>query len=137
MKPGFLETEIATRSSNGRDDRLLDRLHFRDIDGTLYQIPAGSETDGGSTPRLAWLIPGFEPTGTHWFDWILHDSAYRQTLLVRRHIITWLPARLTRLEADQILIRSLRIRGMDPIRRALVWSALRAAGWRHFTPPPP
>lgn len=137
MKPGFLEDFIDTRSANGRDDVLLIDVHFRDLDGTLYRIPAHADTDGGSTPRLAWLIPGFEPTGRHWKPWILHDSAYRQTLLVRRHVITYVPAKLSRLEADRLLDRALRLAGMDPIRRALVWTALRSAGWRHYKPPPP
>lgn len=131
MKPGFLNETLDTRSSNGRDDVLLTALLFRDIDGTLYKVPEHADTDGGSTPRLAWLIPGFEPTGDHWFDWILHDGGYRGTLMVQRGV-RWDMAELTRKECDRLLDRSLRLRKMGPVKRSLVYSSLRAAGWRHY-----
>jgi len=131
MKPGFLETTLDTRSSNGRDDVLLSELRFLDTDGTLYKTPAGADTDGGSTPRICWLIPNFEPTGKHWFDWILHDGGYRDTLEVFRGG-GWYPAALSRLQCDQLLDRSLRLRGMGQIKRAFVYHTLRAEGWRYF-----
>jgi len=133
MTFGFLEHYLDTRSCNGRDDILLSDLHFRDVDGKLYMVPAGADTDGGSTPRPAWLIPGFEPTGRHWFDWILHDSGYRGTLLVLENI-NYVPAQLTRLQSDELLDRSLKIRGASWARRSLVFRTLRATGWRHFKP---
>lgn len=134
MKPGFLETTLDTRSANGRDDVLLSELHFRDINGTVYRVPIGAETDGGSTPRLVWLIPGFEPFGDHWLAWVLHDSAYRGTLLFRAGP-EYLPWHLSRLQADQLLDRALATKGMSPAKRAMVYHSLRATGWRYYRKP--
>lgn len=131
MKPGFIETLLDTRSANGRDDVLLSPLHFVDEDGTLYEVPVGADTDGGSTPRFAWLVPGFEPTGQHWFDWILHDSGYRGTLRSFREG-RWGAASLTRLQCDQLLDRALRIHGMGPVQRFLVFRSIRAEGWKYY-----
>jgi hypothetical protein len=131
MKPGFLEDFIDTRSSNGRDDTFLSELHFRDINGNMFKIPIGSTTDGGSTPRIVWVVPGFEPVGAHYFEYALHDAAYRGTLLIR-HGIEYKPANLTRLQADRLLDRALELRGMSSWKRAAVYRTLRATGWKAF-----
>ncbi len=131
MKTGFLQDTLDTRSADGRNDTLLMPLDFVDVDGTVYRVPLDSDTDGGSTPRFAWLVPGFEPTGRHWFEWILHDSAYRGTLLVMREE-KWIRAELTRKQSDELLDRALKIDGMNKLARLSVYGSLRAAGWRHF-----
>ena len=131
METGFSDTTLDTRSSNGRDDLLLSDLHFVDADGTIYRVPKGSSTDGGSTPRLCWVIPGFEPTGKHWFDWILHDGGYRDTLQTFVHS-EWVSAGLSRLQCDQLLDRALQMHGMGVVQRAIVYRVLRAEGWKFF-----
>ena len=133
MRPGFQDKTLDTRSSNGRDDVLLTELRFLDTDGTLYRVPPEAGTDGGSTPRIVWLIPGFEPTGKHWFDWILHDGGYRGTLEVWRDG-AWVPANLSRLQCDQLLDRALTIRGMGQFKRAIVYRVLRVEGWKFYKP---
>lgn len=131
--PGFLESCLDTRSSNGRDDVLLTPLHFLDENGDLYRVPVNAATDGGSTPRLAWLVPGFEPTGRNWFDWILHDGAYRGTLEIWSVSLgKFIPANLTRKQSEKLLDRAFLIRGEGRVKRAAVYYSLRAAGWRHF-----
>jgi len=134
MTYGFLESTLDTRSADGLNDVLLSELHFRDDDGALYKVPVMAETDGGSTPRLVWAVPGFEPTGQHWFPWILHDSAYRGTLMISKGG-QYLHANLSRLDADRLLDRALDRKGMGILARAAVFSALRAAGWRHYRKP--
>lgn len=131
MKPGFLEDYLDARSSNGRDDVLLTELHFRDTNGDLYKVPIGSPTDGCSSPRWSWLVPGFEPAGTHWFEWVQHDSAYRGTLLIRKGL-EYVPAVMTRREADLLLDRSLQLRGMSKVKRKLVFTGLTLGGGRNF-----
>jgi hypothetical protein len=128
---GFLQTKLDTRSADGRNDVLLSELHFRDDDSKIYKVPIGAETDGGSTPRIAWLIPGFEPFGKHWLPWVLHDSAYRNTLIIVMVNGDRL-AKLTRKEADDLLDRALMSKGLDKARRILVRTALRWFGWREW-----
>jgi hypothetical protein len=126
MKPGFKTAYLDTRSSDGRNDVLLSELHFRDFNNDLYKVPVGSPTDGGSTPRLSWLVPGFEPFGDHWFAWVLHDSGCRKTLQVMRAgEYLYVPANLTRLQSDQLLDRALTTMGMDKVKRKLVFSGVR------------
>lgn len=124
MKPGFKTEYLDTRSSDGRNDTLLSELHFRDYDGKLYRVPVGSPTDGGSTPRLSWLVPGFEPFGDHWFGWVLHDSGCRGTLEV---MVSgeYVKANFTRLQSDRLLDRALETMGMGPIKRGLVFRGVR------------
>lgn len=132
MQPGFKDKYLDTRSSDGRNDILLSELHFRDFDGSLYKVPIGSPTDGGTTPRLSWLIPGFEPFGDHWFGWVLHDSACRGTLEVMKGS-TYVPAKLTRLESDLLLDRALITMGMDKTKRAIVFRGVRIGALTHKT----
>lgn len=131
MTHGFLETEIAVSSSNGRDDVLIDHLHFRDARGILFRVPAGSTTDGMSTPSIVHPLPGFEPFGKHWFSAVLHDAAYRGTL-ERFRWTKYEPANLTRSESDALFRDALATQGVGAIRRGIIHAALRAFGWRAY-----
>ncbi len=132
VEVGFLEDTVDTRSSDGRNDTLLSNLHFLDIDGTVYRAPKGADTDGGSTPRIVWLVPGFEPTGKHWKCWILHDSGYRNTLQIFKNG-TWVKANLTQKECDQLLDRAIKSTGTNKASRLAVYGTLRVAGWKSYT----
>lgn len=134
MQFGFQEEFLDTRSRDGRNDILLSPLTFVDDDGTGYRAPEFTETDGGSTPRLAWNIPGFEPFGKHWFPWVLHDSGYRGTLLVLRDGV-WVKANLSRKECDLLLDRALRSKKMHYILRRAVACSVAIGGRFHFQDP--
>jgi len=133
MTAGFLEKTIPLESGNGRDDTLLGPLHYRSISGVLHRVPVGSTTDGMSTPRLARIIPGFEPTGIHWLPAVLHDSAYRGTLEVFRWT-NYHTAYLSRIQADLLLDEALELQGVGPLRRAIIFRALRLFGASNFKP---
>ena len=128
---GFLEKEIAVRSSNGRDDVLIEPLHFQSEFGILYRVPAESTTDGMSTPPIIHSIPGFEPYGKHWFSAVLHDAGYRGTLQIYAGQ-DFRPANLSRAQTDALMRDALSTQGVGPIRRALIYSALRIFGARNF-----
>ena len=134
MTFGFLESTLDTRSADGRNDVLLSELHFRDDDGTLYKVPVFAETNGGDIPWFAQIIPGFQPIGDHWKSWVLHDSAYRGTLMVSRGG-QYFSANLTRYESDSLLTRALKKQGMGTIRRNTVFASVQAGGWRHYRKP--
>lgn len=133
MKRGFQEREITASSADGRDDRLIDSLHFLAADGTLYRVPAGSTTDGMSTPPIVNAIPGFEPYGIHWFSAVLHDAAYRGTL-ERLSSLRYMPANLSRLEADELIREALATQGVGILRRSIIFRALRLFGGPNFHP---
>jgi hypothetical protein len=131
MTPGFQETFLDTRSSDGVNDRLLSPLTYLDFDGELYRAPEWSETDGGSQPKLIGLIPGFEPMGKHWFQYVLHDAGYRGTLMILKGLAGWKFAKLSRSECDRLLERS--IARVSPKAVSLaVYAGVRAGGWRYY-----
>jgi hypothetical protein len=130
MTQGFIEQHLDTRSSTGRDDVLLSELHYRDYDGRLYKVPVGAATDGGSTPRLLWLIPGFEPMGKHWLEYVLHDAGYRGTLQVW-NVDRFVSANLPRLQCDQLLERAVARKSPKAVSLA-VFAGVQAGGWRHY-----
>jgi len=77
------------------------------------------------------LVPGFEPTGEHWFDWVLHDGGYRGTLEVWRDG-SWQNANMPQLQCDQLLDRSLAMRGTNRFARFAVYRTLRAVGHNSY-----
>lgn len=131
MTHGFLEKTVTLESGNGRDDKLLSPLHFKDRLGHLYRVPVGSTTDGMSTPPLAHTIPGFQPTGNHWLAAVLHDSAYRGTL-ERMHITHYQRANLSRERADALFREALGTLGVHLVRRNIIHIALRLFGWTAY-----
>jgi len=48
------------------------------VDDHLYLIPAGSQSDGASIPKLLWRVVGSPLTGPYRNQAILHDALYRQ-----------------------------------------------------------
>ena len=133
MKPGFQQSDIAVISSNGRDDTLLDALHYLAQDGTMYRVPAGSTTDGMSTPGVVHIMPGYDATGRHWFSAVLHDAAYRGTL-ERYDRYRYVHAKLTRRQADDLIREALETQGIGIVRRTIIHTALRLFGWPNFKP---
>lgn len=134
MTHGFFQRSVKFLSADGRNDTLLEPLQFKSAAGHLYRVPSGSTTDGMSTPPIVRSLPGFEPTGAHWFSAILHDAAYRGTL-ERFRFTGYQRANLTRTQADQLFDDALATQGVGPIRRGLIYHALRLFGWQAYRRP--
>ncbi len=81
-----------------------------------WTIPSGTVTDFGSVPWFVqWLIPrtGVWTLATVLHDWLLTDG---------------IPAGLvTSRQTDGVFRRVLREEGVDPVRRRLMWAAVRIA----------
>ena len=131
MTHGFIQHSIKFVSADGRNDVLMEPLQFKSAGGILYRVPSGSTTDGMSTPAIVHAIPGFEPTGKHWFSAILHDAAYRGTLQ-RFRFAGYQRANLTRAQADELFADALATQGVGPVRRGLIYHALRLFGWTAY-----
>lgn len=71
----FRSSKLAVESSDGRNFTLLEDLVFDSKSGVTYTAPAGSQTDGASTPAFLW--PTIPPFGPYWLAAVLHDWAYR------------------------------------------------------------
>lgn len=108
---------------NGRPVyELIERFRYDYSTGAIEQIipvPAGFRTDLCSTPRIVWVfIPPWlgEQAG------VIHDWMYRQGSHDRR-------------VADAIYVQALRELGIDPMRRILMWLAVRCFGGRAYRKP--
>ena len=131
MIHGFLNRTLDVRSSDGREDMLLEDLEYFSKDGWLYRVPKGSTTDGMSTPAIVSGIPGFEPYGRHWFSAVLHDAAYRGTLQIWK-FGKYERANLDRAAADALIREALESQGVGVVRRSIIFGALRAFGWPNY-----
>jgi hypothetical protein len=73
----FKNTDIAVRTSDGRNITLLEDLVYVTDAGETITVPIGATADGCSTPREVWnLLP---PFGQYWMAAVLHDFLYRKT----------------------------------------------------------
>ena len=77
-------------------------------------IKAGYCSDGGSLPRVAWMID--HPVGDGGPAYFIHDSLYQSKLLPR-------------LQTDEILYEGLYVLDLNWCRRTLIYQSVRACGW--------
>ncbi len=78
-----------------------------------FVVPAGFTTDFATVPRLlTWLVP---TAGKYTKAAVLHDWLLGQ-------------ADITRCDADGIFRRTMRELGVSPLRRYVMWAAVRLAG---------
>lgn len=83
MRLGFQSESLAVRSSDGRSFTLIEPLvYLSNREGTLV-VPAGTTTDGASTPRALWRV--IPPFGDYWMAAVLHDFLYRETTYPKDH----------------------------------------------------
>ena len=116
--------------------RLIEPLVV-EIDGVRYRAPAGSTTDGASTPRVFRnLVPR---VGRHIYGAIVHDSAYRGVLEELWVIAqsdgdtdSWRTARRSRQWADHAFLAIMVAAGTGAITRRMAYWAVRLFGRRAF-----
>ena len=90
----------------------------------LLRIKKGFAYDGASIPRVAWPLIGSPFTGTHTRGAYIHDALYASELLPR-------------VDCDWIFLDIMEACGAGWIKRNLMWSAVRPAGyfvWKKHSP---
>jgi hypothetical protein len=128
-KHGFQVDYVDVRTSDGLIDILLGELPYIAKDGTNYKAPVGGTTDGLSVPRcIQNIIPA---TGGDWFSGVLHDSAYRNQLMVFKNE-EWIKADLTREQADDLMLEAMESQGCNIVMRHTIYRALRMFGWKAY-----
>ena len=80
MKGAFL-TPLVTKHVGAQRKLLVEELVYRDRRGRLWRVPAGTASNGASTPRLLW--PLYPPFGEAYepATW-LHDFVYENAELI-------------------------------------------------------
>lgn len=125
--PEFLDVEVVG------PDRFANKepLEFIRPNGERVLVPVlvrgdkrlGFVHDGGSIPLIfAWLVG--DRTSLAFRAFVIHDFLYvHQTV--------------SRAVADRILLEGMEAVNVNPIRRRLIWGAVRAAGWTVWNSHPP
>lgn len=117
MKPGFQQDFVITKSSDGHNFTLLNDLVYVTAMGAILTIPAGTTTDGASTPAALWsAIP---PFGKGWKAYILHDWLYRATGMGKTN-------------CDDLLKEALLSLGVDSILAETIYQGVKIGGQKSF-----
>lgn len=129
-------------NQDGRDWKLIKPIVFcsRSLNRTFI-VPRGAATDGASTPAILWAkLP---PTGDYWQSAVLHDSAYRNTLLlwpysdlpvpeINRDIAGLTKANLPKDECDLLLKEAMEFSGVSPATAAIIYDGVKLFGGASF-----
>ncbi len=103
---------------DGRKKRVHTKFTYRDRDWN-FMVPAGFVSDGASIPKILWPVIG-GPWGRYGKAAVLHDFLYQR----------WgRGSPLARREADRVFFRAMKLLGVKPWRRNLMYWGVRAVGW--------
>lgn len=127
MTPGFQSDDFTVSTSDGRNFVLLNSVIYIAKDGTKWIIPADTTSDGASTPRFTWDV--LPPFGAYWRAAVLHDAAYRGTLVNADGG----EANLPKDKCDNLLLEAMELCGVDIIDRQAIYQAVRLAGGEAFS----
>lgn len=116
--PDPLEFREAGHRNGSMLLQLTHRFRFFSSLGTV-SAPAGFVTDGASIPRVFWNI--LSPFGDYFGAAVIHDFLYSPH-----------NTEFSRDEADSIFLEGMNAKGVPFLRRAVIYSAVRAFGWRAF-----
>lgn len=113
----FSTTALKVSTSDGHNIVLLEAFTYTANDGTVYTIPAGTTSDGASTPPVLW--PTIPPFGAYWMAAVCHDHWYRDTEL---------PKDL----CDDLLREAMLTLGVPHFEAETIYEGVHLAGWASF-----
>ena len=129
MEARFQNLPFRVSTLDGRNFVLLADVYYTSAEGTRYCLPAGATSDGASTPPELWpLIP---PFGLYWPAAYLHDTAYRDTLLVWNGT-AWVKAALPKDRCDSLLRQAMGALGVGELEREAIFEGVVLAGASSF-----
>lgn len=114
----FSRTAIDVRTGDGRNFELLTPFTFTTAAGVVHEVPAGSTSDGASTPRELW--PTLPPFGSYWLAAFLHDWAYRFSDLGKD-------------ECDALLLEAMHCQGVSAFIAAEIYQGVHLFGQGSFS----
>ena len=129
MNPGFQTKNFRVATQDGQNFVLLEDVFYLAKDGTLYVLPVGMTTDGASTPAMIWL--NFPPFGSYWKAAVLHDAAYRDTLMVVVND-TRTYASVTEQLANELLLEAMELLGTHEFTRQAIYDGVCLGGRSSF-----
>ena len=117
MKGSFSTDELKVSTSDGRNFKLIEPFFFIRPSGEVITVPAGTESDGASTPRAVW--PTIPPFGCYWMAAYLHDWAY---------LVSDLPKE----ECDQLLEEGMEALDVPEAERIVIYEGVHFGGAQAF-----
>ena len=109
----FQQTPMKVETDDGRYVTLLQPYNYLCRSGELITIPAGTTSDGASTPPALWVtIP---PFGKYWKAAVLHDYLYRIT-------------KRPKAECDSILLEAMESLGVNEIEAHAIYEGVHLGG---------
>lgn len=127
---GFQTTSLSVTTADGRNFTLNEPLEYLSSQGHRYRVPAGSSTDGASTPAVLW--PTIPPFGRYWMAACLHDSFYRDTIEIQDIAGDWHKTDITKEYADWLFKEAMLGSGVEEILAETIYQGVNQMGWASF-----
>lgn len=114
---GFSVEKLRVETSDGHNFTLLDGFTYTTKSGEVISVPAGTTSDGASTPKAMWnIIP---PFGPYWKAAFLHDFLYRYTQKSKEY-------------CDNIIDEAMDSLGVNDIEADTIYEGVHLLGWSSF-----
>lgn len=101
--------------------RVMSAFAYKPKVGPAVLVPAGFITDFASVPRVFWRLIG-PPTGYG------ARAAYGKAAVLHDFLYTH-PGPRDRKACDAFFLEAMTAAGVSPLRRHLMWAAVRIGGW--------
>jgi hypothetical protein len=129
MNYGFKDTRFEVETEDGRNFVIIKDADYVSKKGIIYRIPIGATTDGASTPQVSWnLIP---PFGKYWKAAVLHDAAYRNSLLVWNGTV-FAKANLGFEDSNDLILEAMQSCGVNEVECYTIYEAVATCGKLSF-----
>lgn len=114
----FTCTNLKVSTSDGRNFVLLEPFTYVTAKMERIEVPAGTESDGASTPREIWSA--FPPFGDYWRAAFLHDYLYRETDRPKD-------------ECDSLFLEAMEALGVEDATRRTLYEGVHLWGAKAFS----
>lgn len=114
---GFVNYFVNLTTGDGHIITLLEPLIYEAKNGEIITVPAGSPTDGASTPQFMWnVIP---PFGKYWLAAVMHDWLYRFSDVPKER-------------CDELLLEAMLSCDVEVSLANTIYNGVRFGGWKAF-----
>ena len=113
----FSIDSLKVSTPDGRNFILLESFIYKRKDGQIISVPAGTTSDGASTPSILW--PTIPPFGVYWKAAFLHDYLYRDTECPKNF-------------CDETLLEAMEELGVGEVESKAIYEGVHLFGWSSY-----
>jgi hypothetical protein len=107
---------------DGKTWRVIEAFGYKPKSSPAILVPANFPTDFASIPRIFWRVIG-PPVGYG------SDAAYGKAAVIHDFLYAN-PGSRSRKDCDDIFLEAMTDLGVSPLRRRLMYAAVRCCGWK-------